>query len=162
MIDTMTLKEIMAIPLPKISLQRKLAYRASQSEVEYVYDLINQAVFDNELTKPNIKLSSRCRKYWGMCYGETIPYSSGSYCEIKLMDKWYCTQWMVTTLAHEMCHQYQWEIFSAERAEKGKDRIMSHGPSFYHKQLKLRDIGISLRTSHSMKKWFKHQDLFKC
>jgi hypothetical protein len=162
MIEAMSLQEIMVIPLPKLSLQRKLAYRATQSEVEHVYNLLNHEVFDGILTKPNIKLSPRCRKYWGMCYGEETPYITGSYCEIKLMDKWYCVQWMVTTLAHEMCHQYQWEIYSAARASKGKPRVMSHGPSFYHKQLPLKEHGISLRTTHSMKKWFKHQDLFKC
>ena len=35
------------------------------------------------------------------------------------------------TLAHEMVHQWQWEVLSPQRHEKGKPAIMSHGPSFY-------------------------------
>ena len=77
------------------------------------------------------------------------------------MDKWYCKQWLVTTLAHEMCHQYQWEIIGAERISMGKDPIMSHGPSFFLFRERLKEHGISLKTSHSKRKWFKYQNLFR-
>lgn len=98
-----------------------------------------------------------------MCMGETTEQVSyGSYCKIRMMDKWYCPQWMVTTLAHEMAHQYQWDIIGPEREYNGKDWLMSHGPSFFQFRNRLAEHHIPLKTSHSTRCWFKHQDMFKC
>lgn len=77
------------------------------------------------------------------------------------MDKWYCRQWLITTLAHEMCHQYQWDIIGEQRISGGKDRLMSHGPSFFIFRDKLKDQGISLKTAHRSRKWFRYQNLFR-
>jgi hypothetical protein len=156
-----SLEDIMDSPLPPVYIQRRLPYRPSKSDVRYVYEQLNWLIFDNKLRMPKIVLASNCRKYWGMCIAETSINYTGSYCTIKLMDKWFCPQWMVTTLAHEMCHQYQWDIDGPKRAKKGKDFILSHGPSFFLYRDKLAKYNISLKTSHRMKKWFKHQDLFK-
>jgi hypothetical protein len=156
-----SLEEIMDSPLPPVYIQRRLPYRPSKSDVRYVYEQLNWFIFDNKLRMPKIVLASNCRKYWGMCIAETSINYTGSYCTIKLMDKWFCPQWMVTTLAHEMCHQYQWDVDGPKRARKGKDFIMSHGPSFFLYRDRLAKYNISLKTSHRMKKWFKHQDLFK-
>jgi len=162
MLLNLTLPEMMLIPLPSIPTQKKMPYRPTQTEVEYVYDLLNQEVFGGCLIRPKLIIAARCRNYWGMCYGEDTPQQNGTFCKIKIMDKWFCAQWMVTVLAHEMCHQYQWDVFSKPRADKGKRRLMRHGPSFYRFQQQLKLQGISLRTTSSMKRWFKHQDLFKC
>lgn len=157
-----SLTEIMELPLPPLHLQRRLLYKPTKSEVRHVYETINNLVFDNELRMPKIILAERCRKYWGMCIADTKLQYTGSYCHIKLMDKWFCPQWMVTTLAHEMCHQYQWDIEGPKRAKEGKEYIMSHGPSFFLFRDRLAKHNISLKTSHGQKRWFKHQDLFKC
>ena len=149
-------------PLPPVYIQRRLPYRPSKSDVRYVYEQLNWLIFDNKLRIPKLVLASNCRKYWGMCIAETSINYTGSYCTIKLMDKWFCPQWMVTTLAHEMCHQYQWDVDGPKRYRKGKDFILSHGPSFFIFRDKLARQGISLKTSHGQKRWFKHQDLFKC
>lgn len=77
------------------------------------------------------------------------------------MDKWYCKQWLVNTLAHEMCHQYQWDIIGNQRLIEGKQPIMSHGPSFFVFREQLKEHGINLKTAHSKRKWFKYQNLFK-
>jgi hypothetical protein len=78
------------------------------------------------------------------------------------MDKWYCKQWLITVLAHEMCHQYQWDIQGMERLKRGKQPLMSHGPSFFVFRDKLKKHGISLKGAHSKRKWFWYQNLFKC
>lgn len=157
-----SLAEIMELPLPPRHIQRRLLYKPTKSEVRYVYENINNLVFDNKLRMPKIILAARCRTYWGMCIaGTTVDYT-GSYCTIKMMDKWFCPQWMVTTLAHEMVHQYQWDIDGPKRYKKGKDFILSHGPSFFKFRDKLAKHNISLKTSHGQRRWFKHQDLFKC
>lgn len=157
------LVDIMRLPLPTITDQRKLVYRPSAREVVHVYELLNHYVFDNSLTRPRIEIIPRCRKYWGMCMGErSSVLSKGSFCKIRMMDKWYCPQWMVTTLAHEMAHQYQWDIEGPEREYNGKNWIMSHGPSFFQFRNRLAEHYIPLKTAHSTRCWFKHQDMFKC
>ena len=153
---------MMQEPLPSIGSQRRLIYRPTLPEVVSLYQLINTTIFDGAMTMPDIKLASRCRKYWGMCFGGTeLVGHTNTYCTIKLMDKWYCKQWLITILAHEMCHQYQWDIYSNQRVENDKDRIMSHGPSFFIFKRKLAEHGISLKVAHRQRKWFMHQNLFK-
>ena len=78
------------------------------------------------------------------------------------MDKWFCRQWLITTLAHEMCHQYQWDIEGEKRLKEGKDRLMSHGPTFFQFRDKLKKHGISLKNAHGQRRWFRHQNFWKC
>lgn len=154
--------EMMESPLPTIGQQKRLTYRTDINEVVRTYKMLNYYVFNYELPMPLIEVVPRCRQYWGICYGssERIPYRKSS-CKIRVMDKWYCKQWMITILAHEMCHQYQWDIIGYQRELMGKPAIMSHGPTFFYFRDKLKKHGISLKTSHSRGKWFKHQNLFK-
>lgn len=154
--------ELMESPLPSLGQQKRLTYRTDLNEVTRIYKMLNFYVFDWELPMPILEVVPRCRSYWGMCYGaeEQLPYRKSS-CKIRLMDKWYCKQWMITTLAHEMCHQYQWDVIGTQRLYEGKQPIMSHGPSFFIFRDRLREHGISLKTAHSKRRWFKHQNLFK-
>jgi hypothetical protein len=112
---------------------------------------------------PEFEVTARCRKYWGMCYAsyEIVKYRK-TYCKIRLMDKWFCKQWLITTLAHEMVHQYQWDIDGTKREREGKERLMSHGPSFYAHRERLAKHGISLKVGHGQKRWLKHQSFAKC
>ncbi len=160
MLTSLSLRELMVLPLPTRSQQKRLIFRPSKQLVHHVYELINYEVFDNTLIKPRLDIVPRCQKYWGMCTGNIHKDYTGSYCQIRMMDKWFCMQWMVTTLAHEMVHQWQWDINGPEREENGKDWLMSHGPSFYAHRDNLAESNISLKTAHSQRRWFKHQDLF--
>lgn len=156
------LLELMKEELPGISYQKRLSYRTHIGEVEEYYKLINFVIFNNVLPTPEIEVVGRCRKYWGICFGEfEKPHESVTYCKIKLMDKWFCRQWLLTTLAHEMCHQYQWDILGEEKRKQGKEPLMSHGPTFFIHKTKLAEHGISLKRYHGVKKWFKTQDFFK-
>lgn len=156
-----TLRDLMALPLPPIYQQKRLVFRPDYWHINYVYRLLNDCIFDNELKKPEIILAPRCRTYWGMCLGETRRQNTGSYCRIRMMDKWISAQWMITTLAHEMAHQYQWDIIGPEREEEGKDFLMSHGPTFFQFRERMEEHDISLKVSHSQRRWYKHQNLFK-
>lgn len=158
----LTLKELMDFPLPTIQRQKKLGFKPTLVQAQHIYYLLNENVFNNELIMPEILIKPRCRKYWGICYGEFEPHENGSYCQIKLMDKWYCIQWFITILAHEMAHQHQWDVHGPEREKLGKDWLMSHGPSFFAFRKNLAEHNIPLRTSYSQKAWFKHQNLLKC
>jgi hypothetical protein len=156
------ISELMREELPPIAYQKRLYYRTDYDEVISLYKMLNKTIFNNKLIMPEIEVMPRCRKYWGMCYGSLeMPSKTKSYCKIRLMDKWYCKQWLITVLAHEMCHQYQWDIQGMERLNRGKEPLMSHGPSFFVFRDKLKKHGISLKSAHSKRKWFKHQNLFK-
>lgn len=157
------LLEYMHEPLPPISEQRRLIYRPSKGQVIYFYKLINHSVFDDQLCLPDIELMARCRKYWGMCYGNYIkvPHRN-TFCHIRLMDKFYCRPWLISILAHEMVHQYQWDIVGPQRLEEGKERMLSHGPTFFQYRDRMAEHGISLKVAHRRGRWFKHQDFFKC
>lgn len=161
-ITNLSLSELMELPLPAIYLQKRLCFRPSPRFLHHTFELINHTIFNNELKKPKLELHSNCRKYWGVCMGNLTTIRSGSYCHIVLMDKFFCAQWFITTLAHEMVHQYQWDILGPMREEDGKNWLMSHGPSFFNFRNTLHENNISLKTAHSQRRWFKHQDLFKC
>jgi hypothetical protein len=138
--------------LPSITEQRQLCYRPHIHEVEYVYDRLNYYLFDYSLAMPEITLGS-CKQYWGMCSGYHELQSYGTACTLKLMDKWFCAQWMVTTLAHEMAHQFEWDVL---------EKDMTHRQSFFIHRDRMAEYGISLKTAHRMRKWFLYQDLFYC
>lgn len=156
------LKDYMSEELPSLTYQKRLMYRTDIAEVQQIYRLLNSTIFDNQLAMPQIQVFPRLR-YWGICFGHyERPRYSRSHCIIRLIDKWYCKQWLITIVAHEMCHQYQWDVLGAERKMLGKDPIMSHGPSFYLYRDELKKHGIALKESFSRAKWFRYQNLFKC
>ena len=160
--STISLEELMAAPLPSKYYQKRLMFRPNHWQVTQVYNIINDAVFYNRLKRPEIIIKPRCRTYWGMCTGATKKHKTGSYCQIHLMDKWISAQWMIATLAHEMVHQYQWDIEGPLREEEGRESLMSHGPSFFQFRDILAENGIPLKTAHSLRRWYMYQDLFKC
>lgn len=157
----LSLSELMNLPLPSITEQKRLYFRPSVYQVHHIYEMLNYYVFDNDLRKPNLIIAPRRRKYWGMCEGNIRKYRTGSYCQIQLMDKWISIQWMVAIIAHEMVHQYQWDIIGPEREDEGRDFLMSHGPSFFMFRQRLEHFHIPLKTAFSQRRWYKHQDLFK-
>lgn len=158
-----TLKELMECELPKITYQKKLSYSTNIREVKALYRMINSAIFYDKLIMPKFEIKSRFRNCWGTCYGIDTAFSKNkSRCTIMLADRWFCRQWLITALAHEMVHQYQWDVYSQIRVKRGQESIMSHGPSFYIFRKKLKKHGIPLKESNDIEKWFIVQDLFKC
>ena len=160
---TSKLLQLMSEPLPSIGLQKKLSYRPTKREVKKLYNIINEEIFNNELPPAHLEVKSHCRGYWGLCMSTGFnPKKKSSQCKIRLSDRWYCKQWLIDTLAHEMVHQYQWDIYSKERAVEGKEPIMSHGPSFYKFRKQLAEYGIMLKRTSRTSLWFKYQTLTKC
>jgi len=158
------LYKLMDTDIPSITQQKRLYYRTSLDEVNSLYDLLNREVFNDVLPKPNIIIMARCRKFWGYCLGDEYPDKGAdrSYCTIKLSDKWYCRQWLITIIAHEMCHQYQWDVDSHTRKQLGLKPLLGHGPSFFIFKHELAKHRIPLKRSYGIRKWFKYQNLFKC
>lgn len=158
-----TLKDLMNEELPNITSQKKLSYKPTIREVRQLYKMINEAVFYNKLIIPKIKLKTHFRNAWGTCEGEDKPFNpKRSRCVITLSDKWYCKQWLIVTLAHEMVHQYQWDIYSQIRKKRGKESLMSHGPSFFVFRNRLKKFDIPLKEASDTAKWFETQNLMKC
>ena len=158
------IRKIMAAPLPSITYQRRKSFRPNDADVTYAYKIINRHVFDNQLPRPVIEVKS-IRKAWGWCNWNDEPQGNGSHCNIVLMDKWYCQQWFMQTLAHEMVHQWQWDIYRWEKLERGETTFTgsgAHGPSFFAWRDRFDHYGLNLKRYHRMKKWFLYQDFTKC
>ncbi len=157
------LYHLMNDELPNITYQKRLSYRTSRREVLALFRLLNREIFQNKLPVPQIEIMGRCRRYWGYCTAKNYyPALGKSNCIIRLSDKWYCKQWLIIVLAHEMCHQYQWDIDSLERMKMGKEPLMSHGPSFFKFKNKLAKHNIPLNRAMSIKKWFQNQNHWRC
>ena len=98
-----------------------------------------------------------------------LAFSKGYHCEIDvwyIYDKWFCPQWFMNTLAHEMAHQYQWDIYRWEHLDyHGRPMFEgsgAHGPSFYMWRDRFDHYGLSLKRWHGQKRWFQHQDFTRC
>lgn len=156
-----SLLELMYTELPSVTEQKRLVYRPSMREVNKIYDLINREIYKGKLIRPEIQLGIR-RDCWGICVGYTRIRNTGSRCVIKLSDKWFCIQWFITVLAHEMAHQYQWDIIGPQREKRGQEFLMSHGPTFFLHRKMLRKHYIPLKVAHRKSKWFKHQHIHLC
>ena len=157
-------RKIMAAPLPSITYQRRKSFRPNEADVTYAYDIINRHVFDNALQRPDIQ-SRTMHKTWGFCAWNWDDQGNGSHCNIVLMNKWFCPQWFMQTLAHEMVHQWQWDIYRWQQLEIGKEIYLgsgAHGPSFFAWRERFEYYGLNLKRYHRMKKWFKYQDFSKC
>lgn len=157
-----SLKALMDKELPSLQYQKSKKYRPKLSEIKAIYRCINREVFYGELILPKFEIR-RMHGAWGACEGKSGKrYKTKSNCIIWLADRWYCQQWLISTLAHEMVHQYQWDIYSRIRIKRGQPPIMSHGPSFYIWRKKLKKFGISLKESGDHFKWLRTQDLKHC
>jgi len=150
-----TVARFMSHELPTISEQKQKLYRPTIGQVEFYYRLLNHLIFRDQLTRPALVIR-RLHSAWGLCVGR-----GDLSCEIHLTDRFYCKQWFLLVLAHEMCHQYQWEVLGRERVNQGRYPIMSHGPTFFLFRDKLKQFGIPLKTAVRTHRWFRHQDFFK-
>jgi hypothetical protein len=159
------IRSIMAYPLPSITYQRKKSFRPADEDIIYAYNILNKYIFDNQLRRPEIN-QGIIHKAWGLCQWHYDEQHTGSYCSIRMSDKWFCSQWFLNTLAHEMVHQYQWDIGRWCHIEQnGKDINFgggAHGPSFYAWRERFEYYDLNLKVSFGQRRWFKHQDFNKC
>jgi hypothetical protein len=148
--------------LPNLEYQRARKYRPKLREIKAIFRCINREVFYGQLKLPKFEIKAM-RGAWGACEGKSgVRYKTRSNCVIHLNDRWYCRQWLINTLAHEMVHQYQWDIYSRIRIQNGQPPIMSHGPSFYIWRKKLLKYDIHLKTTGDHEKWLKTQNMKYC
>ena len=162
------ISQYMNADLPSIGEQKRLPFRPHPEQADALYRVINRYIFDNTLTQPDIMLGT-LQKCWGQCEWLDQRQKSaswgkqGTWCRISVSDKWFCPQWFCTVLAHEMVHQYQWDI---ERFDRTGFNICensgAHGPSFFAWRERFAYWGIDLKTAHGQKRWFRHQDFNKC
>ena len=155
------IRAIMEAELPSITYQRRLGFRPTNKDINYIYSKLNFYLFDNRLRKPIITQGSR-RQTWGFCEWKHELQDTGSHTTIKLMDKWFCEAWFVQTLAHEMVHQYQWDVARFEEYNGVMPDSGAHGPSFFAHRERFDYYGLRLKTSYGMKRWFRHQNWYKC
>jgi hypothetical protein len=154
----------MTAELPSITYQRRKLFRPGPADITYAYNILNRHVFRNQLRNPGVA-TGRLNHSWGTCQWN-FKEQQGSYCNIWLADKWFCPQWFMNTLAHEMIHQWQWDIYRWEHHETyGREIPMdsgAHGPSFFAWREEFAYYGLCLKTGFGQRRWFKHQDFMKC
>ena len=150
------LKLLMATPLPSIQTQHRGKFRPSKVEIAHIFNLLNTYIFGGKLAYPSIKIRG-IEQEWGWC-----AISPSGKVKITIAKQLSCVQWFTLILAHEMVHQYQWEVDGPKRTAQNKEPLLNHGPSFFVFRDKLAKYGIPLRKAHCHEKWVKHQDLMKC
>lgn len=150
-----TVARFMDGQLPTIKEQKQKLYCPTIGQVEYYYRLLNHLVFHDKLVRPDLVIR-RLHAAWGLCIGHR-----DMHCEIHLTNRFYCKQWFLAVLAHEMCHQYQWQVLGEQRIRNGRNPIMSHGPSFFLFRDRLRQLGIPLKVRIRSNRWFKLQDFLR-
>lgn len=159
------IRRMMEAPLPSITEQRYKVFRPNELDIIYAYNTINRHVFKNQLRRPDIR-TGRVNRAWGECAWHWDEQASGSYCDLWVADKWFCQQWFLNVLAHEMVHQWQWDIYRWEHQEiYGRDpntQTSGHGPSFHCWRDEFEYYGLNLKGWFRTKKWFKYQDFTKC
>lgn len=155
------IRRIMECALPSITYQRRRLFRVGPEEVKYAYKIINKYVFDNKLHRPPIEIGIT-RDYWGICEGLDYETGHNTYSKLKISDKYFCAQWFMNVLAHEMAHQYQWDIVTPAREQEGMQPVLSHGPTFFMWRDEFEYYGLHLKTAHGQRRWFQHQDFNKC
>lgn len=158
-------RSIMEAPLPSRTYQRRKLFRPTDADVLYAYKIINRYVFDNQLRRPilELKQTQRC---WAYCAWHDTPQYNGSYCRIRLNTNWFCEQWFLNTLAHEMVHQYQWDIYRWQHLDQygtlPYNNSGGHGPTFFEWRNRFAEFGLILKTSFGQKRWFRHQNFSRC
>ena len=150
-----SLDEILQTPLPPIEYQKKRLFTPTETQVLDVHALLNKAIFDDKLPVPPVRL--RQSRHYGICKGFDETHRKPHHAEIQLHRRFHCIQWMVFILAHEMVHQYQWDVDGIIRLNSGKKPLMSHGPSFYKFKPELAEIGIPLKVAYDSPLWLKTQ-----
>lgn len=150
---------VMEAELPSITNQRRKLFRPGIADAIYAYKIINRYVFDNKLRRPIIEIA-QTKKCWAYCHWHEQPVWNGSWCSIRLTDKWFCPQWFLNTIAHEMVHQYQWDIYRWDHSLP--ENSGAHGPSFFMWREQFGYYGLTLKTAFGQRRWFKHQNFSKC
>lgn len=154
------LVKLLSTTLPCRSQQRRKPYRPDRREIHRIYGLLNRAVFDGRLHRPTI-ITQRETDALGWCVGILAPRSTRSGCLLRLSDKWFSVHWLIFVMAHEMSHQYQWDIIGPQRQAQGKPAVINHGRSFFIHKKRLAELGIPLMKQVRIHRWFTHQDLKK-
>lgn len=141
-------------PLPSKRVQRRANFRPSKEQKDVVFKVLNSALFDGKLSKPVILM--RTMRYWGLC---TVYDDPKLWSKIKISNQCFCLQWFTLILAHEMVHQYQWEIDGPEIAKNKGEVFIDHNETFFKFKDRFADHGLLLAEEYSREKWLKHQDL---
>lgn len=125
-----------------VTAQQTGKWRLGVDEAVESWHLLNKAIFDDGLDQPEITVK-QLRKQWGACSG-WVDSSNTLVSVISLHSHWPTRAMFIEALAHEMVHQFQWDVLSDDRRTQGLAPIMSHGPTFFAWRKPLAQHGIKL------------------
>jgi len=118
------LQKIMAKPIPNRAEYWRNEYRPTQQKVTHTYNALNKSLFKDRLKRPCIVVGQQ-RNVWGWA-----NLLDDYRVHMGLSDKYPCEQFFVAVLAHEMIHQWQWEVDAPKRRKKGLRYQTAHGENF--------------------------------
>lgn len=149
MVNGGSISTVMKTELPPKVYQREKRFRPDAKLVNVVYEMLNFQLFNSTLTRPQIILRQHRNQF-----GQTLCYTQrvrrGTDCVIDISDKWYCVQWLIAVLSHEMIHQYQWDL-------RQYSEIDFHGSTFYEWSTKFSEHDIPLSSTYDGDYWLSHQ-----
>ena len=147
MYHNITIKKLLSEEAHNFCVRKGTLYKTNIREIKALYRLINATIFNDSLVMPEIKLV-RLRNAWAYCEGDECPFSKNkTRCTIYVHENWYRKNYLISTIAHEMVHQYQWDIISRKRQKQGLCSIMSHGPTFFQWRDAFNKHGLQLSIS---------------
>lgn len=123
-------------------------YEPDIVNLRFYYNLLNRYVFKGALTKPKLEIT-RLRGCWG--------YFSGNHLEgnvlfkesrIVMNNRYPTKQLFLTALAHEMVHQYQWDIQGPKRLKEKQPPNINHNSTFREWRPILSRFGIPLQREY--------------
>ena len=144
-----------------------VSYKANKTEAWKWFHILNEQIFGN-LLEPVDKIFISNHKNYGDVYA-LYYYDDkfrGKPAKISLCKRFDDEKMFVEILAHEMIHQWQWDVYRFDHLDYfGRpmfENSGAHGPSFFAWKNRFADYGLHLKTWYGQKRWFKHQDFTRC
>ena len=117
-------------------------FRPTVKDVEEWFDILNEQLFGNKLD-PFGKISIKRHKRFHALF-HYWPKRENRPTELTVYRKFRNKKLFVEILAHEMIHQYQWEVEGPRRMTRGLRYRFGHGKSFFRWRAKFNKFGIPL------------------
>jgi hypothetical protein len=119
-----TLERMMAKPIPNRAEYWRNEYRPTRQKIALTYNLLNKTFFKDKLERPTIQVY-RQRECWGWA-----NLLDNYRVDMGLNHRYPCEQFFIGVLAHEMIHQWQWEVDAPWRRKNGIRIQTCHGENF--------------------------------
>lgn len=114
------------------SLDEKTSIEVTERKVQFWFNVINAAIFDNRLPKFHEIEIGNYKDFHALCECDDTTYT------LKIKSKFENRKRFVEVIAHEMIHLYEWVEYQK----------MTHGKDFYEWKNKLKRYNLDLYKNY--------------